>query len=86
MCTLLVGIAPGVTAAAQDYEVFSFNSTIEPSVETFNIAQYGKLEPSLYTGTMSYSLPIYVRTLILQFPYLLIIASMVISPLCTVAL
>ena len=60
MCTLLVGIAPGVTAVAQDYEVFSFNSTIEPSVETFNIAQYGKLEPSLYTGTMSYSLPIYV--------------------------
>lgn len=60
MCTLLVGIAPGVTAAAQDYEVFSFNSTIEPSVETFTIAQYGKLEPSLYTGTMSYSLPLYV--------------------------
>ena len=43
MCTLLVGIAPGVTAAAQDYEVFSFNSTIEPSVETFNIAQYGTI-------------------------------------------
>ena len=60
MCTLLVGIAPGVTAVAQDYEVFSFNSTIEPSVETFTIAQYGKLEPSLYTGTMSYSLPLYV--------------------------
>lgn len=60
MCTLLVGIALGVTAAAQDYEVFSFNSTIEPSVETFSIAQYGKLEPSLYTGTMSYSLPLYV--------------------------
>ena len=60
MCTLLVGIGPGFTAAAQDYEVFSFNSTIEPSVETFSIAQYGKLEPSLYTGTMSYSLPLYV--------------------------
>ena len=60
MCSLLVGIGPDFTAAAQDYEVFSFNSTIEPSVEMFSIAQYGKLEPSLYTGTMSYSLPLYV--------------------------
>lgn len=44
---------------AQNYEVFSFNSTMEPSVESFSIAQYGKLEPSLYTGTMSYSVPLY---------------------------
>jgi len=60
MLSLLIGMGCITSIRAQNYEVFSFNSTIEPSVETFSIAQYGKLQPSLYTGTMSYSLPLYV--------------------------
>lgn len=56
----MAGLLPVVNSDAQSPEAFSFNSTIAPSVESYAIAQSGKLSPSLYTGAMIHSLPIYV--------------------------
>lgn len=44
---------------AQNPEIFSFNPDITPSAETFQINKYGNIVPSLYTGSMSYTLPLY---------------------------
>lgn len=57
--TVLISAVPFITGHAQSREAFSFNSTISPSTETFAIAQYGKLAPSLYTGAMSFSIPVF---------------------------
>ncbi len=45
---------------AQNPEPFSFNPDITPSTETFQIQKYGNIAPSLYTGAMSFSIPLYV--------------------------
>lgn len=57
--TVLISAVPFITGHAQSREAFSFNSTINPSTETFEIAKYGKLTPSLYTGAMSFSIPVF---------------------------
>ncbi len=44
---------------AQSAEPFNFYGNITPSVESFSMIQYGKEQPSLYTGAMNYSLPLY---------------------------
>lgn len=59
LCTALFTLFPFMTGHTQSREAFSFNSTINPSTETFAIAQYGKLTPSLYTGAMSFSFPVF---------------------------
>lgn len=46
-------------SAQQTTEPFSYNADITPSVESWKMTQYGSLKPSLYTGTMTYSLPLY---------------------------
>ena len=59
LCSGLIGLAACLRADAQSMEAFSFNTTLTPSVESFAISKFGKLSPSLYTGAMSYSLPLY---------------------------
>ena len=46
-------------AYAQDTDPFSYNANMIPSAESYNMAKYGNARPSLYTGAMSYSVPIY---------------------------
>lgn len=40
-------------------EPFSYNADITPSVNTWEMTRHGSLKPSLYTGTMVYSLSLY---------------------------
>lgn len=54
LAMLLCGIAE-----AQNPELFSFNPDITPSVETFQIQKHGNLTPSLYTGAMALTIPLY---------------------------
>lgn len=44
---------------AQNPEPFSYNPDITPSVETFQIRKYGNIVPAVYTGAMSFTLPLY---------------------------
>lgn len=46
-------------SAQHTTEPFSYNADITPSAESWKMTQYGSLKPSLYTGTMTYSLPLY---------------------------
>jgi hypothetical protein len=43
---------------AQNTEPFSFNADLKPSVENFKMTQYGTVAPSLYSGSMTYSIPL----------------------------
>ena len=43
---------------AQSLGSFDPSGNITPSAETFAVSKYGKLSPAMYTGAMSYSLPI----------------------------
>lgn len=54
-----VAIASVDLHAQMTAEPFSYNADITPSVDTWKMTQHGSLKPSLYTGTMSYSLPLY---------------------------
>lgn len=45
---------------AQSFEPMSPYGNVTPSVETFGMTRYGSLVPSLYTGAMTYSLPVYI--------------------------
>lgn len=40
-------------------EPFGYNTDISPSAESWKMTQHGSLQPSLYTGTMTYELPLY---------------------------
>ncbi len=44
---------------AQKTEPFNHYSVITPSVETAQMGRFGSLSPSLYTGAMSFSLPLH---------------------------
>lgn len=46
-------------AKAQSVEPYNYNSTISPSPEVFAISKYGGVTPSLYTGAMEYSIPLF---------------------------
>lgn len=59
LCSCLIGLSACLGADAQSIETFSFNNTLTPSVESFSISKFGKFSPSLYTGAMSYNLPLY---------------------------
>ncbi len=44
---------------AQSTDPFGFDSNISPTYSTYALAKYGDLSPSLYTGTMNMSIPLY---------------------------
>ena len=44
---------------AQSLEPFSPYGIFSPSVEAWQMTRYGNLTPSLYTGAMTFSLPLY---------------------------
>ena len=44
---------------AQSLEPYNPYSSVSPSVETYSMTKFGGLSPSLYTGTMTYSVPIF---------------------------
>ena len=45
---------------AQSLEPFNPYGIFTPSVEAWQMTRYGNLTPSLYTGAMTFSLPLYV--------------------------
>ncbi len=57
-----VAIASVDLHAQMTAEPFSYNTDITPSVDTWKMTRHGSLKPSLYTGTMNYSLPLYTYT------------------------
>ena len=50
--------ARSVSLRAQTFQPLSPYGNITPSVETFTMTRYGSLVPSLYTGAMTFSLPL----------------------------
>ena len=54
-----ISISISFNADAQPVESFRASTNITPQVESFQIAKSGNLTPSLYTGAMTYSLPLY---------------------------
>lgn len=44
---------------AQSAEPFNYYNNISPSISSFAMERYGNVEHSLYTGAMTYSLPLY---------------------------
>lgn len=52
-------LATGTWALAQSSEPFNPFSAFKASAETWAMSKYGDAKPSLYTGTMHYSVPIY---------------------------
>lgn len=57
LCLALFLLGAGLQA--QTFAPLSPYGNITPSVETFTMTRYGALVPSLYTGAMSFSVPIY---------------------------
>ena len=51
-----------VSLRAQTFQPLSPYGNITPSVETFTMTRYGSLVPSLYTGAMTFSVPVYTYT------------------------
>ena len=56
---LLSGTAIAQNGYIRDYESFKPYGDVNPSVESFALTKYGIVSPSLYTGTMSYSVPLF---------------------------
>lgn len=57
---MAISISTALNADAQPVESFRASTNITPQVESFQIAKSGNLTPSLYTGAMTYSLPLYI--------------------------
>lgn len=58
-CTLSALLLRGPVAGAQSSEPFNPFSAFKASAETWSMSKYGDAKPSLYTGAMHYSVPIY---------------------------
>ena len=58
----MIAITSASLHAQMTAEPFSYNTDITPSVETWKMTRHGSLRPSLHTGSMSYSLPLYTYT------------------------
>lgn len=56
--SLFLYILP-LTINAQIIDSFDPSGNISPSVETFEMTKYGMISPSMYTGAMSFSVPLY---------------------------
>lgn len=54
-----ISISIAFNTDAQQVESFRASTNITPQVESFQITKCGNLTPSLYTGAMTYSLPLY---------------------------
>ena len=54
-----VACATFLRSGAQSLEPFSPYGIFSPSVEAWQMTRYGGLTPSLYTGAMTYTLPLY---------------------------
>ncbi len=59
VAVIAVSVSIVLDADAQLVESFRASTNITPQVESFQIAKSGDLTPSLYTGAMTYSLPLY---------------------------
>ncbi len=59
VAVIAVSVNIVLDADAQPVESFRASTNITPQVESFQIAKSGDLTPSLYTGAMTYSLPLY---------------------------
>ena len=59
--TLLTTMLGIVTSGllAQSLEPFNPYSSVTPSVETYSMTKFGGLTPSLYSGAMTYSVPVF---------------------------
>ena len=58
--TLLAGLSLcSGKMLAQTFEPFNPYGDLTPSVNTWDMIKYGGITPSLYTGAMSWSLPLY---------------------------
>lgn len=55
-------LSSSIISLAQTFQPLSPYGNITPSVETYTMSRYGSLVPSLYTGAMEYSLPLYTYT------------------------
>ena len=55
----VVTVLFSITASAQSPGSFDPSGNITPSAETFSVSKYGKLSPAMYTGAMSYILPVF---------------------------
>ncbi len=60
LLTLVIGSAATLPLRAQSTEPFNDYSVFKPSAEAWQMTRQGGLTPSLYTGTMNWSLPLYV--------------------------
>lgn len=59
-CTVAIFLATGATPLlAQSLEPFNPYGIFSPSVEAWQMTRYGNLTPSLYTGAMTFSIPLY---------------------------
>ena len=56
--TVAAFLAAGTIVRAQSFEPFNPYGIFSPSVETWQMTRYGNLLPSLYTGAMTFSLPL----------------------------
>ena len=59
---LALSVSIAVNADAQPVESFRASVNVTPQVESYQIARSGDLTPSLYTGAMTYSMPLYTYT------------------------
>ena len=57
-CAVAASLAAGATLRAQSHEPFSPYGIFSPSVESYQMTRCGNLLPSLYTGAMTFSLPL----------------------------
>lgn len=58
-CALSVPLCGQDFNSAMAFESFNPYGDVTPSVESFAMTKYGIVSPSLYTGAMSYSIPLY---------------------------
>ena len=58
-CSVAAFFVVGTTLRAQSLEPFNPYGIFSPSVEAWQMTRYGNLTPSLYTGAMTFSIPLY---------------------------
>lgn len=56
---IAITIAGGAQTKAQNIKSFREQSNIDPGIESWQLTRQGNLSPSLYTGAMQWTLPLY---------------------------
>ena len=56
---IAITIAGGAQTKAQSIKSFRGQSNIDPGIESWQLTRQGNLSPSLYTGAMQWTLPLY---------------------------